>query len=107
MSLRQTLPILLMIIALGLSAPACQFAIGNTSMWLRPTRSIAPRTVENGDGEKIYMEGYTPRGDSMFLVLRFYPGGEVNQSKVTNSKLKNWPEKIKERAQKNAQESSK
>ena len=94
------LPTLIILVALGLSAPACQFAIGNTSMWLRPARSIAPRTVENGDGEQIYMEGYTPQGDSMFLVLRFYPGGEENQSKVTNNKLKDWPEKIKERVKK-------
>ena len=94
---RQSISSAVFITALSLSLSGCQFAIGNTSMWLRPAMRIAPRSVDKGDGEQIYMEKFDPEGDSMFIVLRFYPGGEENQSKLTNSKFRDWPTKIKER----------
>ena len=98
--IRQTIFTIALIGTLSLSLSGCQFAIGNTSMWLRPATRIAPRSTDRGDGEQIYMEGFDPEGDSMFIVLRFYPGGVENQSKMTNNKLRDWPTKIKERVTK-------
>lgn len=51
-------------------ASGCSFMVGNQKMRLVPGTGTAPRTVENGDGEQIYMERPAPEGDTFFLFLR-------------------------------------
>jgi hypothetical protein len=82
---------------IALTSPACQMAVGHASLWFRPATSIAPRIVEKGDGTPIYMDGLEPKGDSMFLMIRIYPAGEPGQHKITDSKLRKWPDQIKEK----------
>ncbi len=84
---------------LALFASSCQMTLGKTSMWLRPGTSVAPRIVDKGDGEPIYMEGLYPKGDSMFIMMRIYPAGEPKKNSPTSSKLRKWPEKIREKFQ--------
>jgi hypothetical protein len=58
---------------------------------------MAPRIVDRGDGQPIYMDGLSPKGDSMFIMIRIYPAGEPGQKKTVNSKLREWPSILREK----------
>lgn len=48
----------------------CSFMVGNQKVRLVPGTGVAPRTIENGDGETIYVESPAPEGDAFFLFFR-------------------------------------
>ena len=86
-----------MLLGTVLLTSGCQATLGGASLWARPAVSIPPRVIETGDGERIYMDGYTPRGDSMFIVIRVFPKTDKDKQRLTSSKLRNWPETIRDK----------
>jgi len=48
----------------------CSFTMGRQKVRLVPGTGTAPRSVESGDGERIYLERPAPEGDTFFLFLR-------------------------------------
>ena len=64
-------------------------------MWIRPASGTAARTLENGDGEPIVMERFEPKGDSMMIMFRFYPDDPARPDKISDSKIREWPRKLK------------
>jgi hypothetical protein len=85
---------LVMVLGMALLAFGCQATIGNTSLWARPTVRIPPRSIETGDGEQVFMDGYTPRGDSVFIVIRVYPKGK---ERLTGSGIQKWSEAVRDK----------
>lgn len=65
--MRFIFPILTLI---ALFASGCSFMVGNQKVRIVPGTGTAPRSVENGDGEQIYIERPAPEGDTFFLFLR-------------------------------------
>ncbi len=63
--------VVLLIAAVSLSG--CQATVGGMSLMVRPAVRILPRVMETGDGEQVFIEGYEPRGDSYFIVIRMRP----------------------------------
>ena len=90
----------LIAVVIATLASACQTTLGHTSMWIRPGTGVAGRSVDKGDGEQIYMESFEPRGDSMFIMIRFYPVMDADKEKFMNSKIRKWSEKLKDRLKK-------
>lgn len=62
--------LLIISLATALFASGCTFMLGKQKFRLVPGTGVAPRIVENGDGEQIYIERPAPEGDTFFIFFR-------------------------------------